>query len=40
MTKDNQFKNLIPSPKLFDLGFQTQVRTWFKTRDAVLKTIN
>ena len=34
MTKNNQSKNLIDSSKVFVLGFGTQVRTWFRTRDG------
>ena len=37
-TKNNQYKNLIDSSKLFVLGFQTQVGTRFRTRDVDLKT--
>ena len=37
-TKNNQFKNLIDSSKLFASGSEMQVETQFKTRDANLKT--
>ena len=37
MTKNNQYKNLIESSKVFVLGFQMEVGTRFITRDADLK---
>ena len=38
MTKNNQCKNSIDLSKLFVLGFQMQVGTCFRARDADLKT--